>query len=163
MVPPSSGLMSHIKYHLHFFSFCVKQFTFLTDNFKPTFTPFRQRGKYLPLNKFCRVLLLLFVSQAAGGCWSVGLRFVSELIELFGYFLVFRTAGQKNSKLIQNPQFYLHVQNTLPPPLHTQFRSVHRGTPRLVKIHFNSLNTKRRLLYLKSQFIPRSKHFSSRL
>ena len=28
---------------------------------------------------------------------------------------------------------------------------------------FNSLNTKRRLLYLKTQFVPRSKHFSSRL
>ena len=27
----------------------------------------------------------------------------------------------------------------------------------------NSLNTKRRLLYLKTQFVPRSKHFSSRL
>ena len=27
----------------------------------------------------------------------------------------------------------------------------------------NPLNTKRRLLYLKSQFVPRSKHFSSRL
>jgi len=25
------------------------------------------------------------------------------------------------------------------------------------------LNTKRRLLYLKTQFVPRSKHFSSRL
>ena len=28
---------------------------------------------------------------------------------------------------------------------------------------FNPLNTKRRLLYLKTQFVPRSKHFSSRL
>ena len=28
---------------------------------------------------------------------------------------------------------------------------------------FNLLNTKRRLLYLKTQFVPRSKHFSSRL
>ena len=27
----------------------------------------------------------------------------------------------------------------------------------------NPLNTKRRLLYLKTQFVPRSKHFSSRL
>ena len=27
----------------------------------------------------------------------------------------------------------------------------------------NPLNTKRRLFYLKAQFIPRSKHFSSRL
>ena len=32
------------------------------------------------------------------------------------------------------------------------------------KFHiFNPLNTKRRLLYLKTQFVPRSKHFSSRL
>ena len=30
-------------------------------------------------------------------------------------------------------------------------------------LNFNSLNTKRRLLYLKTQFVPRSKHFSSRL
>jgi hypothetical protein len=29
--------------------------------------------------------------------------------------------------------------------------------------HFNPLKTKRRLLYLKPQFVPRSKHFSSRL
>ena len=28
---------------------------------------------------------------------------------------------------------------------------------------FNPLNTKRKLLYLKTQFLPRSKHFSSRL
>jgi hypothetical protein len=27
----------------------------------------------------------------------------------------------------------------------------------------NPLNTKRKLLYLKTQFVPRSKHFSSRL
>ena len=29
--------------------------------------------------------------------------------------------------------------------------------------HVNPLNTERRLLYLKTQFVPRSKHFSSRL
>jgi len=29
--------------------------------------------------------------------------------------------------------------------------------------NINPLKTKRRLLYLKTQFIPRSKHFSSRL
>jgi hypothetical protein len=29
--------------------------------------------------------------------------------------------------------------------------------------YFNSLKTKSRLLYLKTQFVPRSKHFSSRL
>ena len=29
--------------------------------------------------------------------------------------------------------------------------------------NINPLNTKRRLLYLKTQFVPRSKHFSSRL
>ena len=29
--------------------------------------------------------------------------------------------------------------------------------------YVNPLNTKRRLLYLKTQFVPRSKHFSSRL
>ena len=28
---------------------------------------------------------------------------------------------------------------------------------------FNPLNTKRRLIYSKTQFVPRSKHFSSRL
>ena len=38
----------------------------------------------------------------------------------------------------------------------------------LIQIHtshniFNPLKTKRRLLYLKTQFVPRSKHFSSRL
>ena len=30
-------------------------------------------------------------------------------------------------------------------------------------LYFNPLNTKSRLLYLKTQFVPRSKHFSSRL
>ena len=32
-----------------------------------------------------------------------------------------------------------------------------------VKQYFNPLITKRRLLYLKTQSVPRSKHFSSRL
>ena len=32
-----------------------------------------------------------------------------------------------------------------------------------VRCCINTLNTKRRLLYLKTQFVPRSKHFSSRL
>jgi len=30
-------------------------------------------------------------------------------------------------------------------------------------LHLNPLKTKRRLIYLKTQFVPRSKHFSSRL
>ena len=30
-------------------------------------------------------------------------------------------------------------------------------------LYINLLNTKRRLLYLNTQFVPRSKHFSSRL
>jgi hypothetical protein len=29
-------------------------------------------------------------------------------------------------------------------------------------VHINTLKTNRRLLYLKTQFVPRSKHFSSR-
>ena len=33
----------------------------------------------------------------------------------------------------------------------------------LKETHVNPLKTKRRLLYLKAQFVPRSKHFSSRL
>ena len=33
----------------------------------------------------------------------------------------------------------------------------------LLSVKINSLKTKRRLLYLKTQFVPRSKHFSSRL
>ena len=33
----------------------------------------------------------------------------------------------------------------------------------LTYVLFNPLNTKRRLLYLRNQFVPRSKHFSSRL
>ena len=32
-----------------------------------------------------------------------------------------------------------------------------------ITLMFNPLKTKRRLLYLKTQFVPRSKHFSSRL
>ena len=38
----------------------------------------------------------------------------------------------------------------------------HRAEFRVFQID-NPLNTKRRLLYLKTQFVPRSKHFSSRL
>ena len=30
-------------------------------------------------------------------------------------------------------------------------------------VYFNPLNTKRSLLYLKTQFVPQSKHFSSQL
>jgi hypothetical protein len=33
----------------------------------------------------------------------------------------------------------------------------------MAEIHINPLNTKRRLFYLKTHFVPRSKHFSSRL
>ena len=33
----------------------------------------------------------------------------------------------------------------------------------LICCHFSPLNKKRRLLYLKTQFVPRTKHFSSRL
>ena len=33
----------------------------------------------------------------------------------------------------------------------------------LITAGVNRLNTKRRLLYVKTQFVPRSKHFSSRL
>ena len=36
------------------------------------------------------------------------------------------------------------------------------GMP-ITHVRFNPLNTKRRLLYSKTQFVPRSKHFSSRL
>ena len=32
-----------------------------------------------------------------------------------------------------------------------------------MKMDLNPLNTKRRMFYLKTQFVPRSKHFSSRL
>ena len=32
-----------------------------------------------------------------------------------------------------------------------------------IKVDINPLKTKRRLLYLKTQFVPRSKHFSTRL
>ena len=32
-----------------------------------------------------------------------------------------------------------------------------------ISAQFNPLQTKRRLFYLKTQFVPRSKHFSSRL
>ena len=36
-------------------------------------------------------------------------------------------------------------------------------TGHLMHQQFNPLKTKRRLLYLKTQFVPRSKHFSYRL
>ena len=48
----------------------------------------------------------------------------------------------------------LHYSHTLP-------KKVRLFRERNVQI--NPLNTKRRLLYLKTQFVPRSKHFSSKL
>ena len=44
-----------------------------------------------------------------------------------------------------------------------EINAVHILTSYFLNDHFNPLNTKRRLLYLKIQFVPRSKHFSSRL
>ena len=38
-----------------------------------------------------------------------------------------------------------------------------RGMVSEMDVDLNPLNTKRRLLYLKTHFVPRSKHFSSRL
>ena len=42
---------------------------------------------------------------------------------------------------------------------------LHKNTDKIQQTAtlFNPLKTKRRLLYLKTQFVPRSKHFSSRL
>ena len=42
------------------------------------------------------------------------------------------------------------------------FRKLKRTRSEVINL-FNPLKTKRRLLYLKTQFVPRSKHFSSRL
>jgi len=37
------------------------------------------------------------------------------------------------------------------------------GNSEIMKASYNPLKIKRRLLYLKTQFVPRSKHFSTRL
>ena len=37
------------------------------------------------------------------------------------------------------------------------------GSFYIIRVYINPLKTKRRLLYLKTHFVPRSKHFSSRL
>ena len=42
------------------------------------------------------------------------------------------------------------------------FINLLKPTGHVMHQQFNPLNTKRRLLYLKTQFVPRSKHFSSR-
>ena len=42
-------------------------------------------------------------------------------------------------------------------------QNAHTGCGTQPAFPINPLNTKRRLLYLKTQFVPRSKHFSSRL
>ena len=39
------------------------------------------------------------------------------------------------------------------------FKSAYYVSTNVAYVFFNLLNTKRRLLYLKSQFVPRSKHF----
>ena len=43
------------------------------------------------------------------------------------------------------------------------FHFQHYEAQHLLIYHLNPLNTKRRQLYLKTQFVPRSKYFSSRL
>ena len=52
--------------------------------------------------------------------------------------------------------FSLNVSSASPALLHFFYSSRKRRD-----ININPLNTKRRLLYLKTQFVPRSKHFSS--
>ena len=48
-------------------------------------------------------------------------------------------------------------------PIPSQMNPVYTLPPYYFDTRFNPLKTKRRLLYLKTQFVPRSKHFSSRL
>ena len=49
------------------------------------------------------------------------------------------------------------------PDATNQVSHPYRGTDKATLLFINPLKTKRRLLYLKTQFVPRSKHFSSRL
>ena len=78
------------------------------------------------------------------------------------------TAWKSGSPKLKEPSrpaqelFYLYhiVHNTIFPRLNIKVRLTSVRTHLIV---FNPLKTKRRLLYLKTQFVPRSKHFSSRL
>ena len=64
---------------------------------------------------------------------------------------------------IINPELHMNT---------TSYQTAYKRTPPRISSpsaqadkhsHINPLNTKRRPLYLKTQFVPRSKHFSSRL
>ena len=48
-------------------------------------------------------------------------------------------------------------------PSFLKISNAHWKEKDIQELSFNPLNTKRRPLYLKTQFVPRSKHFSSRL
>ena len=67
---------------------------------------------------------------------------------------IFIFAGKENGLNLSTMK-YLSYQNCRPTNRSVKLTNI--------MIIINPLNTKRRLLYLKTQFVPRCKHFSSRL
>ena len=117
---------------------------------------FRLQGTYTffglnGVSKYC--------SPAADGSTSV--RFIGTLIEL--HYTCFCTANGANTtdmkcrKQRQRSCRLRDLANRLSLRTHQQTRLLWLPTK------FNPLKTKRRLLYLNTQSVPRSKHFSSRL
>ena len=87
-----------------------------------------------------------------------------------GNFLpTFRDNLSVPSSRVKNPNLYrnLHLnqccQTLKQLPAHTSSFYLCCFLYFQCHVLINTLNTKRRLLYLKTQFVPRSKHFSSRL
>jgi hypothetical protein len=77
--------------------------------------------------------------------------------------LSFFVFSEKSRTALAGIHLTFHSMNTevLSPWEKRQGREFDHSTKSGVEI--NVLNTKRRLLYLKIQFVPRCKHFSSRL
>ena len=77
-------------------------------------------------------------------------------LTLFGYLDVFILLISPNFTLC-NQSYVQHIQ------LFSVLESLAQDPTSKLLSDINPLKTKRRLLYLKTQFVPRSKHFSSRL
>ena len=85
------------------------------------------------------------------------------LLILF-YYSIHLMLGIHNSCILQFYTILITCINvTVCSPLRFALNKKNHLSLSYSVFHINLLNTKRRLLYLKTQFVPRSKHFSSRL
>ena len=79
--------------------------------------------------------------------------------DLFLVFLTPQMEGLRSSEKTVN--IYQSTRHLIPKNFNLHQHRCEKLESRI--LCFNPLKTKRRLLYLKTQFVPRSKHFPSRL